>query len=284
MGFDDSDNEELRQRVTYRGNVPESAQVAPPLELGRYRDPVEIGRGGMGVVWRLWDTKLERPVAVKRVLPGYQNDTEVSIRLLAEAKALAKLNHPSIVAIYDQSQDELGSYIVTEYVEGTNLLRLVKQQGSLTLTDSIRVIRSVCEGLWEAHQLGIIHRDIKPTNILVDSKGRVKLTDFGLARTAGAAGISISGRVPGTECYMAPEQFLEMRQATALSDQYSLAVTLYETVTGRSPRMINMRYVPEELQGFLERSLQEDPQARFGDLAAFDAELGRNRGACRVQP
>jgi serine/threonine protein kinase len=269
----DSDALSLRLRRTSLGDTSQPIDLAAPLDRGRYNNPVEIGRGGMGVVWKLWDTKLDRPVAVKRLLANQDIYPEIAVRFLAEAKVLAKLNHPNIVAIYDQGQDKLGSYIVMEYVEGTNLLELIKQQGTLPIADSIRVIRKVCEGLWEAHQAGIIHRDIKPSNILVDRKGRVKLTDFGLARAAGGLGQSMTGQVLGTEGYMAPEQYADPRRATAQSDQYSLAATLYHMATGLSPRKLDFRRIPAALLDFLSKALDDEPAARFPDLASFTAEL-----------
>jgi formylglycine-generating enzyme required for sulfatase activity len=265
----------LRLRPTNLARIRLPLKPTPPSEGGRYTMATELGSGGQGVVWKVWDTTLDRWVAVKRVFASEQVNDDAVSRFAAEAKTLAKLSHANIVKIYNQGHDEFGSYIVMEYVEGTTLFDLIKKQGKLSITDSVCLIRKVCAGLAEAHQANIIHRDIKPGNILVDKKGLVKLTDFGLARAVGELGLSRTRQVLGTVGYIAPEQREDPRQATARSDQYSLAATLYHMVTGKYPYRILFKYVPTVLDKLLSKALDDKPENRFCDLAAFDAELAQ---------
>lgn len=262
----------LEEKATRMTNPTRPVKAVPPSENGRYVDPVEIGRGGMGMVWKVYDRKMERLVAVKRVLPNLENYDAIASQFLAEAKALAQLSHQSIVGIFDQGHDAFGDYLVMEYVEGANLLDLIKERTVLSVEDSVRLVRKICEGLHDAHLKGIIHRDIKPSNILVDKNGRAKLTDFGLASLGVSQAHALRGQVLGTEVYMAPEQYENPNNATAASDQYSLTATLYHMVTGKLPRII-FQNVPEELRDVLVRGLAENPRDRFPSIPAFHLAL-----------
>ncbi len=201
----------------------------------RYRIESELGRGGMGVVYRAEDTLLERPVAVK-IVSASGLGTEGQSRLLQEARAAARLNHPHIVAVYDVGTGEMPnqegafSYIVMELVEGQTLREYQPQN----LGQMIDLARAICDALEIAHQQGIIHRDLKPENVSVTQSGMIKLMDFGLARISGKTRMTGKGTFMGTYAYLAPEIILG-QEADARSDLYALGVMLYEMSAGRPP-------------------------------------------------
>jgi DNA-binding SARP family transcriptional activator len=199
------------------------------LLLDRYLLESELGQGGMAVVYRASDRLLERPVAVK-VLSKSEPDPEDRLRLLAEAKAVARLNHPNIVAVHDAGEVNGVPFIVMELIEGSAL----NPRSRPPLDEALAHGRDICAALAHAHQQGIIHRDLKPGNILLGANGTVKLSDFGLARAAGASRITDAGTITGTIAYLAPELILG-QPASEQSDLYALGVTLYEMVTGRLP-------------------------------------------------
>jgi hypothetical protein len=208
----------------------------PRVVLGRYRLEERIGAGGFGVVWRAHDERLQRDVAVK-VVPGDGDDPERA-RVEREALAAARLNHPGIVALYELGHDEHDAYLVSELVDGATLAEL-EREGALSDRDIARIGAALCESLEHAHARGVIHRDIKPGNVMVLAEpaagaGFAKLTDFGIASLAAGETLTATGDVVGTLAYMAPEQ-AEGRQASAASDVYSLALTLYEAWTGANP-------------------------------------------------
>ena len=195
----------------------------------RYRIEAELGRGGMGVVYRAHDILLDRDVAVK-VLSATALSDEGRVRLLREAQAAAKLNHPNIVSVYDVSEANHQSFIVMEYVPGRPLLDC----RSDSFEEMLAVVRQVCAALAHAHAHGIIHRDLKPENIVIAADGSAKLMDFGLARTGDAPHITAEGTLVGTFAYLAPE-LVQGQPASPQSDLYALGVILYECVTGQLP-------------------------------------------------
>ena len=215
--------------------TPEDGRADPPSRIGSYRVERRLGAGGMGAVYRAFDETLERPVAIKRILPGLVDRTR-ALRFRREARMAARLNHPSIVHIYEIVETDDGDWIVMELVEGRTLDRMLRD-GLLDLTRSVRLAREVADALSEAHAQGIVHRDLKASNIMVTAAGRAKILDFGLAkdyRGDGTRDISAAGAVVGTYHAMSPEQ----AQGLAVdhrSDLFSLGSLLYEMLTGVSP-------------------------------------------------
>ena len=201
----------------------------------RYQPIEQIGTGGMATVWRARDTLLGRLVAIKRLLPHLAQDPDAAARFKREARAAAGLSHPGIVTVFDTGEDDDGPFIVLELVEGTTLAGHLAETGPLdpgTVTD---IVAQVGSALDHAHAMGVIHRDIKPANLILDSEGRVRLADFGIARTVDArATITESGELVGTITYLAPE-ILSGDPATPASDVYSLGAVTFELLAGRPP-------------------------------------------------
>lgn len=208
--------------------------TGPRLVLGRYRLERRLGAGGFGVVWLGWDEKLEREVAVKAITRADGSGERVE----REARAAARLNHPGIVAVYELSWDEHDVYLVSELVRGRTLAELVRA-GAIADRDVARIGVALCDALDHAHARGVIHRDVKPQNVMVVAdpaagSGFAKLADFGVAHVASDQPLTHTGDVVGTLAYMAPEQ-AEGTQVSPASDVYSLALTLYEAWTGTNP-------------------------------------------------
>jgi eukaryotic-like serine/threonine-protein kinase len=201
------------------------------LVLNRFLIERRIGSGGFGVVYEAWDGRLERPVAVKAI----EQRGEAGRRVLREAQAAARLNHPGIVTLYELGEEDGNALLVTELVEGSTLARLA-HAGELSDREIGEIGADLCEALDHAHSRGVVHRDIKPQNVQVveDSEPRAKLMDFGVAHLADDAPLTAAGDVVGTLAYMAPEQ-AEGRQAGPEADVYSLALTLYECWSGDHP-------------------------------------------------
>ncbi len=222
---------------------------------GRYRLDQQIGTGGMSTVYRAFDTVLERQVAVKlmhRDMAGHPDQLE---RFRREARAVAQLNHPHIVQVIDQGEDDPAHptpYIVFEYVEGETLKDRIRRFGRLPVPEAIAYAIEIAWALGAAHDRGIVHRDVKPQNVLVDEEGSAKVTDFGIARTLDQEGLTADGRVLGTTDYVSPEQALG-HPVTGQSDLYSLGVVLFEMLTGDVPFhgenqvAVAMKHVREEL-------------------------------------
>jgi len=197
----------------------------------------EIGAGGMARVYLGRDEVLDRPVAIK-ILNPHHSGTEIGARFRREGRTAARLSHPNIVQVYDAGEDELGgrevSYIVMEYVPGGDLKAFIDEEGSLPSDELAGLGSEVASGLAHAHEKGVIHRDIKPHNILIDAHGRPKLTDFGIARALGATQATRTGSYLGTALYSSPEQ-LRGEKVTPKSDVYSLGMSLYQAAVGEAP-------------------------------------------------
>lgn len=220
---------------------------------GRYALEREIGRGGMGAVWLGTDEVLGRQVALKRVglTPGGSvPDLERAER---EARLAARLNHPHVVAIFDLVTEDDVQWLVMEYVEGTTLAALVKQDGALTPDRAAMVIGQAADALAAAHAAGIVHRDVKPSNILVTPDGQVKLSDFGIARAEADASLTQTGLVIGSPAYLSPE-VASGQQATAACDVWSLGATLFHALAGHPPYEVG-----ENVLGAMYRIVHEDP-------------------------
>ncbi|MDX6701136.1 MAG: eukaryotic-like serine/threonine-protein kinase [Baekduia sp.] len=228
-----------------------SSQVGTLLN-GRYRLDAQIGTGGMSTVYRAFDTVLERQVAIKLMHREIASDSDQLERFRREARAVAQLNHPHIVTVIDAGEDDNTPYIVFEYVEGETLKDRIRRHGRLPVSEAIAYAIEISRALGVAHANGIVHRDVKPQNVLVDEEGSAKVTDFGIARTLDQEGLTADGRVLGTTDYVSPEQALG-HPVTGQSDLYSLGIVLFEMLTGDVPFKgdnqvaVAMKHVREQL-------------------------------------
>lgn len=201
---------------------------------GRYRLEAEVGRGGMSTVYRAFDTVLERLVAIKVLHTEYSRDPSFLERFRREARAGAQLSHPNVVTVIDAGEDDGHPYIVFDYVDGENLKQRLRRVSPLPIAEAIAFAIEMGQALSAAHAAGLIHRDVKPQNVLVDAESRARVTDFGIARLLGTEGLTQTGRVLGTTDYVSPEQALG-REVTGQADVYSLGVVLFEMLTGSPP-------------------------------------------------
>ena len=251
----------------------------------RYTIEKELGKGGMGEVLLATDTRLERKVAIKRILGDAAKSRTAVSRFLTEAKSIAALNHPNIVQIYDYGRAADGPFLIMEFVEGSSLLDKCRE-GALDLDEAIDLTCQLCDGLGKAHDANIIHRDIKPANVLLTVDGMPKLTDFGLAKDETAdAGLSVAGAVLGTLDFMPPEQRRDAALTDNRSDLWSLAATLYQMVTGKSPRVIKFTDLPQSLHEVLGRALEDEKDDRYQTAREFrDALRASQQGAVKPAP
>ena len=274
--------------------------MAAPTEIaGRYRLDRRLGAGGMSTVFLATDTVLERPVAVK-LLAEHLADDEIFVqRFRHEALAAARLQHPNIVQVFDSGRDDPSHrhYIVMEYVDGPSCSDLLREHGRLGIEDTVRIVVEACHGLDYAHRAGVVHRDVKPGNLLISNEtGAVKLADFGIAKAAEQTRVTQVGSVLGTAAYLSPEQ-AQGKEAGPSSDIYSLGVCAYQLLTGRLPYEYNSLTelalkqqnegfesvrrlrpeVPEEIDRAIAICLSKVPAARYGsalELAeALDAAM-----------
>lgn len=241
---------------------------------GKYEILGRIGAGGMGEVWNARDRKLERVVAIKRIKPEFVGDKKLLDRFFQEALAVASLNHPHIVQIFDRGSDKTGEFFVMEFVDGPSLKRVLEEQGAFDIERTVRIGQAMCAALQAAHDKGFLHRDVKPGNILLGAGEVLKLTDFGLARRESADDRSLTQGVVGTPAYMSPEQHEPAASLTPASDQWSLGATLYHLVTGQSPRRMIEARIPEPLRESLMQATEDDPRQRFANMREFGEALG----------
>jgi len=269
--------------------------LSPEMLLGqRYRLRERIAVGGMGEVWRAEDTVLERTVALKAMLPSLLSEPGFEKRFAAEAKTVAALTHPHIVNVHDFGNADLPSgettaYLVMEFVQGRSLADLIAERGRIDARELMPIIAATAEALQHAHERGIIHRDIKPGNILIrDRDGQAFLTDFGIARSGASGDLTQTGAVMGTASYIAPEQ-AEGTGVLPASDMYSLGVVAFHGLTGhrpfqaenpielalhhvRTPAPPLPQDIPPGVRAFVERAMTKNPHQRFAtgnDMAAF---------------
>jgi serine/threonine protein kinase len=268
---------------------------------GRYRLDARIGRGGMSTVYRAFDTVLERPVAIKLMHREIASDSDQLERFRREARAVAQLNHPHIVTVIDAGEDisldggqqgQSTPYIVLEYVEGETLKERIRREGALEVPQAIAYAIELARALGAAHERLIVHRDVKPQNVLIGEEGGAKITDFGIARSLTEEGLTVAGRVLGTTDYVSPEQALG-QPVTGQSDLYSLGIVFYEMLTGEvpfhgdSPVAVAMRHVREDVPdvqrlrpevsaataSVLDRALAKDLRRRYANAASMVADL-----------
>lgn len=265
-----------------------------PRGLGKYEIIEELGRGGFAVVYKALDTSLDRTVALKVLKPHYLDEPEFVARFQQEAKAAAGLFHPHIVTIFEVGEEQGSHFIAMRYLEGRPLSATVKEQGPLELDRAISIVEQIASALDYVHSQGLVHRDVKPSNIIVGDDGYATLTDFGIVRAADGTRYTTTGANMGTPEYMSPEQG-QGKEATPRSDIYSLGIVLFETLAGKPPfeaptplavmvkhlqepppplRTLNPD-LPANIELVIDKALAKDPQDRYGNLGELVHALMR---------
>jgi eukaryotic-like serine/threonine-protein kinase len=258
----------------------------------RYELGPVLGQGGMARVYRGIDRTLQRPVAIKVLAGPYHQDRGFVQRFRREAQAAARLNHPNIVSVHDSGSDDGTHFIVMELVEGQSLGTRLKSEGPIPPAEATRIGMAVARGLAAAHERGVIHRDVKPGNVMLTEDGGVKVLDFGIAHASGAEEITRSGLVLGSALYLSPEQ-AQGASGDERSDLYGLGCVLYQMLTGRPPFVADdpmaslyqhvngrpappssIRPVPEDLERIVLRCLEKDPASRFASASELESALG----------
>jgi hypothetical protein len=256
----------------------------------RYQLGSLIGTGGMATVWRARDTLLGRPVAIKRLLPHLASDEDAAGRFRREAQAAASLSHPGIVTVFDTGEDEEGPYIVLELIEGSTLAAKLETEGRLDPPTAASIVGQAAAALDHAHAVGVVHRDVKPSNLIIDEDGRVRLADFGIARTVDdPTTVTGPGELVGTISYLAPE-IVEGHPATPASDIYSLGAVTYEMLSGRPPFVADntaalleavrtgeppglQGIAPDDMAGVVAAAMSRIPEDRPPTAGSFAASL-----------
>jgi serine/threonine-protein kinase len=271
--------------------------VAAALE-GRFQILKELGRGGMGIVFQAHDKQLKEQVAIKILSPLLGQDPEALERLKREVSAARRITHPNVIRIHDLTETGGLHYVSMEYFPGQNLKEYLHQTGALSLMQAYNIASQICDGVAAAHSQGVIHRDLKSQNVILNAAQRVKIIDFGLARTSQVEGMTVSGLILGTPEYMAPEQVTGKR-VDERADVYSLGIILYELFTGRVPFTgdsaiaVSFKQVKEEamppsklnpqvnpeLEKVILRALQKDPRLRYASVLELQSELRKAVGA-----
>ncbi len=242
--------------------------MSEPEIAGRYRLQSRLGFGGMSTVHLAFDQRLERRVAVKLLAEHLADDPTFVSRFQREAQAAARLIHPNIVQVFDSGQDErTGQYfIVMEYIEGSSCAEILRDDGWVEVDEAVAIIEQACEGLHYAHRHGVVHRDVKPGNLLRSRDGEVKLADFGIAKATEQSSITQVGSVLGTAAYLAPEQ-ARGEEAGPRADLYALGVVAYQLISGRLP------YEASSLTELALKQQQEEPPMLDSVVAAVTPEL-----------
>src|SRR3954447_21826127 len=268
------------------------ATVIGNLLRGRYRLEERIGSGGMSTVYRAFDETLERGGAIKVLHQTMEDDPVQLERFRREARTVARLSHPNVVTVIDAGEDEGHPFIVFEYVDGDTLKALIRSTGPLPVVEAVAYAVEIGRGLIAAHSERLVHRDVKPQNVLIDPDGSAKVTDFGISRSLDADGLTATGRVLGTTDYVAPEQALG-EDVTEQSDVYSLGISLFEMLTGAVPFSaesqvgVAMKHVREPLPdvqalrpemsaalaAIVERSTSKERKNRYADAAEMVEDL-----------
>jgi serine/threonine protein kinase len=268
------------------------ASVNDTVLSGRYRLGSKLGSGGMSTVYLAQDEVLDRPVAVKLLHREISEEADQLERFRREARAAARLSHPNLVSVIDAGEDEGRPYIVFEYVEGDTLKKRIQNDGGLPTDEAVAYGIEIGRGLIAAHGRKLVHRDVKPQNVLIDPDGRAKVTDFGIARSLESAGLTATGRVLGTTDYVSPEQAMG-EDVDERSDVYSLGIVLYEMLVGDVPFQaetqvgVAMKHVNEPLPDVLvarpdvsaavasviDRSTTKDPRDRYNSVGEMVRDL-----------
>ncbi len=276
-------------------SIERLAAIFPQLEILEF-----IGQGGMGAVYKARQKQLNRLVALKILPPGLGDDPAFAERFAREARALAQLNHPGIVTLYEFGQAEGQFYFLMELVDGVNLRHLL-QRGRVSPREALAIVPQICDALQFAHDQGIVHRDIKPENILLDRRGRVKIADFGLAKLIGAesemasngaaacdsSGLTESGKVMGTPNYMAPEQATQPGEVDHRADIYALGVVFYQMLTGELPggkieppsRKVQM---DARLDEIVLKALEREPERRYQNVSEVKTQVETITASARI--
>lgn len=274
------------------GAVPETAASPGATAGGRYRIEQELGRGGVGVVYRAWDTVLERPVALKELPPRLVRDPQLAERFRIEARVLARLSHPGMVQVFDLVESDAGMWIAMELVTGGSLDDVLERRGPLPLDEVLRLGADMADALAHAHAQEVVHRDFKPHNVLLTPDGRPKITDFGLAKIAREGPkLTQAGAIMGSPSYMSPEQACG-GDTDHRADAYAFGITLYQMLVGRCPFDGDTASVlaahitqpppdpaelgvpiPGALGALLSALLAKRPEDRPPDLAAVASDL-----------
>jgi eukaryotic-like serine/threonine-protein kinase len=259
---------------------------------GRYRLESKLGSGGMSTVYLAIDETLDRPVAIKLLHAEISDEPDQLERFSREARAAARLSHPNLVAVIDAGEDGGRPYIVFEYVRGETLKRRIQREGRLPVDEAVAYAIEIGRGLAAAHGRKLVHRDVKPQNVLIDSEGRARVTDFGIARSLEAHGLTATGRVLGTTDYVSPEQAMG-ENVDERSDVYALGIVLYEMLTGDVPYhaetqvAVAMKHVHEPLPdvfdrrpdvsavvaAVVDRATAKSPAARYASIAEMVRDL-----------
>jgi len=273
-----------------------AAEPAPGASFGDYEILAELGAGGMGRVFKARHVTLQREVALKVLGRAFASDEAYRQRFLKEARAAARLNHPNIVQIYDFGRVDETFYIAMEFVRGESVGDRIRRQGRFTEADAVATVAQACTALRVAHAAGIVHRDVKPDNLLLSADGVVKLVDLGLAKsTTDDANLTQTGVVSGTPHYISPEQIAGSKDVDGRADVYSLGATLYHMVTGHtpfegsSPMVVVAKHLHDDpadprsfapalsdgLCAVIRRMMARDRDARYPDMAAVGVDLQR---------
>ena len=260
----------------------------------RYEVIEELGRGGMGRVYKVLDRQIDEEVALKLLNPDIVSDEKTKQRFRNELKTARRISHKNVCNMYHFSEEEGTLYITMEYVPGEDLKSFVRRIGQFTVGKTVAVAKQVCEGLAEAHRLGVVHRDLKPQNIMIDREGNVRILDFGIARSLQQKKITEAGIIMGTADYMSPEQ-LEGKEADHRSDIYAMGVILYEMLTGKlpfegdsplsialkhktelppDPRRLNPQ-IPEDLSRLILRCLEKEKERRYKTAEEILSDLDK---------
>jgi serine/threonine protein kinase, bacterial len=282
-------------RHPYDGPVT-GAGTRDPLDStlldGRYLVQAKIASGGTSTVYRGLDTRLDRPVALKVMDSRYAGDEQFLTRFQLEARTVARLKNPGLVAVYDQGLDARHPFLVMELIEGGTLRELLSERGPMPPHAVVAVLRPVLGGLAAAHLAGLVHRDVKPENVLISDDGDVKIADFGLVRAVAAAGITSASVILGTAAYLSPEQ-VRNGSSSPRSDVYSIGILTYELLTGRTPftgdSALSIAYqrldtdvprasaaidgVPPQFDELVARATARDPADRYADAIEVAADI-----------